>query len=33
LHPAGRQTCLFLGYPEASLDAIPATAVESFAGE
>lgn len=30
--PTGRQTCLFLGYPEALLNAIPATAVESFAG-
>jgi len=30
--PTGRQTCLFLGYPEALLDAVPATAVESFAG-
>lgn len=30
--PTGRQTCIFLGYPEALLDAVPATAVESFAG-
>ncbi|MDH3980418.1 MAG: methyltransferase domain-containing protein [Gammaproteobacteria bacterium] len=30
--PTGRQTCIFLGYPEAMLDAVPATAVESFAG-
>lgn len=30
--PTGRETCLYLGYPAASLDAIPATAVESFAG-
>jgi arsenite methyltransferase len=30
--PTGRDTCLFLGYPAALLDAVPATAVESFAG-
>ena len=30
--PTGRKACLFVGYPEAQLDAIPATAVESFAG-
>lgn len=30
--PTGRQACLFVGYPAAELDAIPATAVESFAG-
>ena len=30
--PTGREACLFVGYPEAQLDAIPATAVESFAG-
>jgi len=30
--PTGRQICLFLGYPAAQLDAVPATAVESFAG-
>jgi len=30
--PTGRPTCLFLGYPQALLDAVPATAVESFAG-
>lgn len=30
--PTGRQTCIFLGYPETLLDAIPVTAVESFAG-
>lgn len=30
--PTGRQICLFLGYPGAMLDAVPATAVESFAG-
>jgi len=30
--PTGRQTCQFLGYPEALLDAVPATAVDSFAG-
>lgn len=30
--PTGRPACLFVGYPEEQLDAIPATAVESFAG-
>lgn len=30
--PTGRSSCLYLGYPESELDAIPATAVESFAG-
>lgn len=30
--PTGRSACLFVGYPEAELDAVPATAVESFAG-
>lgn len=30
--PTGRQACLFVGYPEAWLDMLPATAVESFAG-
>ena len=30
--PTGRPACLFVGYPKAQLDAIPATAVESFAG-
>jgi arsenite methyltransferase len=30
--PTGRPACLLVGYPEAQLDAIPATAVESFAG-
>lgn len=30
--PTGRSACLYVGYPEAELDAIPATAVESFAG-
>jgi SAM-dependent methyltransferase len=30
--PTGRAACLFVGYPETELDAIPATAVESFAG-
>lgn len=30
--PTGRAACLFVGYPEAELDAIPGTAVESFAG-
>jgi arsenite methyltransferase len=30
--PTGRQICLILGYPAAQLDAVPATAVESFAG-
>lgn len=30
--PTGRQACLFVGYPESWLDALPGTAVESFAG-
>ena len=30
--PTGRSACLFVGYPEPWLDALPATAVESFAG-
>ncbi len=30
--PTGRPACLFVGYPEEQLDAIPDTAVESFAG-
>jgi arsenite methyltransferase len=30
--PTGRPACLFVGYPEEQLDAIPETAVESFAG-
>lgn len=30
--PTGRNSCLNLGYPEEELDAIPAQAVESFAG-
>jgi arsenite methyltransferase len=30
--PTGRPACELLGYPKAQLDAIPATAVESFAG-
>jgi ubiquinone/menaquinone biosynthesis C-methylase UbiE len=30
--PTGRQACLFVGYPAEELDAIPPTAVESFAG-
>lgn len=30
--PTGRNSCLNLGYPKEELDAIPATAVESFAG-
>lgn len=30
--PTGRPACLLVGYPEAELDSIPATAVESFAG-
>ena len=30
--PTGRAACIFVGYPEAELDAIPETAVESFAG-
>lgn len=30
--PTGRSSCLHLGYPESELDALPACAVESFAG-
>jgi arsenite methyltransferase len=30
--PTGREACLFVGYPQAWLDALPRTAVESFAG-
>ncbi len=30
--PTGRPACEFLGYPADQLDAIPATAIESFAG-
>jgi SAM-dependent methyltransferase len=30
--PTGRRACEFVGYPAWQLDAIPATAVESFAG-
>lgn len=30
--PTGRTACLGVGYPQAQLDAIPGTAVESFAG-
>jgi arsenite methyltransferase len=30
--PTGRLACLFVGYPAAQLDRIPATAAESFAG-
>lgn len=30
--PSGRPICEFLGYPAEQLDAVPATAVESFAG-
>lgn len=30
--PTGRPACLFVGYPETMLNAIPETAVESFAG-
>lgn len=30
--PTGRSACEFLGYPTAELDAIPVSAVESFAG-
>lgn len=30
--PTGRLACLFVGYPSAQLDLVPATAVESFAG-
>ncbi len=30
--PTGRAACLFVGYPEEVLDALPAVALESFAG-
>jgi SAM-dependent methyltransferase len=30
--PTGRLACLFVGYPPAQLDQLPATATESFAG-
>lgn len=30
--PSGRPACEFVGYPSQQLDAVPATAVESFAG-
>jgi SAM-dependent methyltransferase len=30
--PTGRAACEFVGYPKAQLDAIPASAAESFAG-
>jgi len=30
--PTGRSSCLYLGYPEEVLDALPNRAVESFAG-
>lgn len=30
--PTGRNACLYVGYPEAEVDALPASAVESFAG-
>ncbi|MCR4265088.1 methyltransferase domain-containing protein [Nitratireductor sp. ZSWI3] len=30
--PTGREACLFVGYPAPWLDALPPTAVESFAG-
>jgi arsenite methyltransferase len=30
--PTGRLACLFVGYPAAELDGLPAEAVESFAG-
>lgn len=30
--PTGRDACLYVGYPEDELDALPASAVESFAG-
>jgi SAM-dependent methyltransferase len=30
--PTGRPACVFVGYPEEQLDAVPARAVESFAG-
>ena len=30
--PTGRKACLYVGYPEEELNAIPHTAIESFAG-
>ena len=30
--PTGHGACLYVGYPEGELDALPASAVESFAG-
>jgi SAM-dependent methyltransferase len=30
--PTGKDACLFVGYPEAVLDGLPPTALESFAG-
>lgn len=30
--PTGRSACVFVGYPEAWLDRLPASALESFAG-
>jgi hypothetical protein len=30
--PTGRPACEFVGYPASQLDAIPPSAVESFAG-
>ena len=30
--PTGRRACEFLGYPDEQLDAVPPTALESFAG-
>lgn len=30
--PTGREACLYVGYPEAKLNALPERAVESFAG-
>lgn len=30
--PTGRSACIFVGYPESWLDALPESAVESFAG-
>ena len=30
--PTGRPACAFVGYPETQLDAVPSSAVESFAG-
>ena len=30
--PTGRKACLYVGYPDAEIDAIPAGTVESFAG-